>query len=56
MRMFTHTLEPVRVPDGKTAHGCTEFIFVFDPATLAGADVATVSARIDQWLSVASAG
>ena len=56
VRMFTHTLDPVRVPDGKTAHGCTEFIFVFDPATLAGADVATVSARIDQWLSVASAG
>ena len=56
VRMFTHTLDPVQLPDGKTAHGCTEFIFVFDPATLARADVATVSTRIDRWFSVASAG
>lgn len=56
VRMFTHTLDPVQLPDGKTAHGCTEFIFAFAPATLARADIATVSARIDQWLSVASAG
>ena len=55
MRMFTHTLDPVQLPDGKTAHGCTEFIFAFDPSTLARADIATVSARIDQWLSIASA-
>ena len=54
--MFTHTLDPVQLPDGKTAHGCTEFIFVFDPATLARADVATISTRIDRWFSVASAG
>jgi len=55
VRIFTHTLEPVQLPDGRTAHGCTEFIFAFDPATLARADIATVSARIDQWLSIASA-
>ena len=41
VRLLTHTLEPVRLPDGKVVYGCTEF--VFDPA-----------ARIDQWLSVAS--
>jgi len=56
VRMFTHTLDPVQLPNGRTAHGCTEFIFAFDPATLARADIATVSARIDQWLSIASAG
>jgi hypothetical protein len=42
VRLLTHTLEQVRLPDGKTAFGCTEF--VFDPST-----------RIDRWLSVASA-
>ena len=56
VRMFTHTLDPVLLPNGRTVHGCTEFIFAFDPATLARADIATVSARIDQWLSVESAG
>ncbi len=55
VHMFTHTLDPVRLPDGRTAHGCTEFIFAFDASTLARADIATVSARIDQWLSIASA-
>jgi len=55
VHMFTHTLDPVRLPDGRTAHGCTEFIFAFDPSTLARADIATVRARIDQWLSIASA-
>ena len=55
VRIFTHTLEPVRLPDGRSAHGCTEFVFAFDPATLARADIPTVSARIDQWLSIASA-
>ena len=55
VHMFTHTLDPVRLPDGRTAHGCTEFIFAFDPSTLARADIATVTVRIDQWLSIASA-
>jgi len=55
VRMFTHTLDPVQLPDGRTAHGCTEFVFTFDPATLDRADIATVTTRIDQWLSVASA-
>jgi hypothetical protein len=28
------TLDPVQLRDGKTGHGCTEFVFSFDPATL----------------------
>jgi hypothetical protein len=55
VHLFTHTLEPVRMPDGKTAYGCAEFVFVFDPATLERADVGTVVGRIGEWLSVASA-
>src|SRR5437879_4174692 len=42
VRLLTHTLELVRLPDGKAVYGCTEF--VFDPST-----------RIDRWLTVASA-
>jgi len=51
VRVLTHTLEPVRLPDGRQAHGCTEFVFVFDPGTLQRADTETVTSRIDQWLS-----
>jgi hypothetical protein len=56
VRLFTHTLDPVQLPDGTTAHGCTEFVFTFDPTTLNTADIATVNARIEQWLAVDSAG
>jgi hypothetical protein len=55
VRLFTHTLDPVQLPDGTTAHGCTEFVFTFDPTTLNTADIATVTARIEQWLAVDSA-
>jgi len=55
VRLFTHTLDPVQLPDGRTAHGCTEFVFTFDPTTLNTADIATVAARIEQWLAVDSA-
>ncbi len=55
VRLFTHTLDPVQLPDGRTAHGCTEFVFTFDPTTLNTADIATVNARIEQWLAVDSA-
>lgn len=55
VHLFTHTLDPVRLPDGRAAYGCTEFVFIFDPATLHQEDIATVVAsRIDQWLSVIS--
>ena len=52
VRLFTHTLEPMRLPDGKAAYGCAEFVFVFDSATLSRADAATVAGRINQWLSI----
>ena len=55
VRLFTHTLEPVRLPSGKAAHGCTEFVFDFDPATLDRADIGAVAGRIEQWLSTSSA-
>jgi hypothetical protein len=55
VRLLTHTLDPVRSSDGKSAYGCTEFIFRFDPATLARADAAAVARRIEQWLSVTPA-
>ena len=54
IRLFTHTLDPVQLPDGTTAHGCTEFVFAFDPTTQ-NRDIATVTARIEQWLAVDSA-
>lgn len=55
VRLDTHTLDPVQLPDGRLAHGCTEFVFTFDPTTLNRADIATVTARIEQWLAVDSA-
>ena len=33
VRLFTHTLEPVRLADGKAVYGCTEFVFRFEPGT-----------------------
>jgi hypothetical protein len=45
----------VQLSDGTIAHGCTEFVFAFDPTTLTRADIATVTARIEQWLAVDSA-
>lgn len=55
VRLFTHTLEPVRLPSGKAAYGCAEFVFDFDPATLDRADIGAVAGRIEQWLSTSSA-
>lgn len=52
VRLFTHTLEPMRLLDGKAAYGCAEFVFVFDSATLSRADASTVAGRINQWLSI----
>lgn len=37
VRVFTQTLEPVRLADGKTAYGCTEFAFPLDPPRVAAA-------------------
>jgi hypothetical protein len=52
VRVFTHTLAPVSLADGKTAYGCTEFVFQFDPVIRERGDVATVTAQIDRVLSL----
>ncbi len=54
VRLFTHTLDAVRLADGTMTHGCTEFVFALDPGTDPG-NVPAVTARIDQWLAIASA-
>jgi hypothetical protein len=56
VRLFTHTLEPVPLPDGKVSHGCTEFVFAFDPGSLDRADPDTIAGRIDQVLTRNSNG
>ncbi len=54
VRLFTHTLDRVRLADGTTTHGCTEFVFALDPGADRG-NVQAVTAWIDQWLAVAPA-
>jgi len=56
IHVFTHTLEPVRLPDGKTAYGCTEFVFPLDPGARSRGDVAAVSGEIDRVLRPAANG
>lgn len=53
VHISTHTLEPVRLPDGDTAYGCTEFVFPFDPGALARGDLSAIQGRIEQWLPLA---
>ena len=55
VRLFTHTLEPVRLADGKAAYGCTEFVFRFEPGVLDRGDVVAVERRIGEFLTPASA-
>ena len=56
VHVFTHTLEPVQLADGKTAYGCTEFVFPLDPGARNRADVAAVSSEIDRVLRPAVNG
>jgi hypothetical protein len=56
VHVFTHTLEPVRLADGKTAYGCTEFVFPLDPGARNLADVAAVSSEIERVLRPAANG
>jgi hypothetical protein len=56
VHLFTHTLRPVPLAGGKVGHGCTEFVFAFDPGTLDRADIGTVVGRIDQVLTRTSNG
>lgn len=54
IRVFTHTLQPVRLADGKTAYGCTEFVFPLDPGARSRGDVLAVSTEIDRVLRPAN--
>ena len=54
-RLFTHTLEPVQLADGKAVYGCAEFVFRFEPGALDRGDVAAVERRIGEFLTLASA-
>jgi len=56
VRVFTHTLAPVPLPDGKTAYGCTEFVFPLDATARGRGDVATVTAQINRVLSLSTNG
>ncbi len=55
VRLFTHTLVPVRVTDGEAAYGCTEFVSRFDPGVLQRGDLAAIQGRIEQWLPLSEA-
>ena len=55
VRLFTHTLYPLRLADGTVTHGCTEFVFDLDPGMVDRADVQAVAGLIDQWLTIAPA-
>lgn len=52
--LFTHTAQPVRLPDGRALYGCTEFIFHLDPTVIQRPDLAAVRAVIDRWLAPAA--
>jgi hypothetical protein len=54
VHLFTHTLEPVRLADGKAVYGCTEFVFPFDANVLAQRDPTAILGRIERWLPLAS--
>ena len=56
VRVFTHTLAAVPLPGGKTAYGCTEFMFPLDATARDRADVATVTAEIDRVLALTTNG
>jgi len=56
VRVFAHTLAPVLLPDGKTAYGCTEFVFPLDATVRDRGDVATVTAQINRVLSLSTNG
>jgi hypothetical protein len=55
VHLFTHTLEPVWVTDGKAVYGCTEFIFPLDVSVPERSDPAAILGRIERWLPYGSA-
>ena len=52
--VFTHTAQPLRLPDGRVISGCTEFVFHFDPTIIQRSDIAAVRGVIDRWLMPAA--
>jgi hypothetical protein len=52
--LFTHTAQPVRLPDGRVVYGCTEFVFHFDPTIIQRSNLAAVRGVIDRWLAPAA--
>jgi hypothetical protein len=55
VHLFTHTLEPVWVTDGKAVYGCTEFIFPLDVGVPERSNPAAILGRIERWLPYGSA-
>lgn len=55
VRLFTHTLEPVRLADGRMVNGCTEFVVSLGEGNGRG-DLSSVTSRIERWLALAPAG
>lgn len=55
LRLFTHTLEPVRLADGRTVNGCTEFVVSLGDGNGRG-DLSSVTSRIERWLALAPPG
>ncbi len=56
VHIFTHTAAPILLGDGKTAYGCTEFVFSLDPGVGRRGDVVAVTAEIDRVLRLAANG
>lgn len=54
VRLFTHTLDPVRRADGRDGYGRAEFVFRFPPRFLDRGELAAVQSRIGQFLTLAS--
>lgn len=55
VRLFTHSLERVRLADGKAVYGCTEFVFRFEPGALDRGDLAAIQGRIGEVLTLTAA-
>lgn len=49
--LFTHTAQPVRLPDARVVYGCTEIVFHLDPTVIQRSDPADGRGVIDRWLA-----
>jgi len=55
VRLFTHTLEPVRLPNGEAHYGCTELAFRVAPGILERGDLAAIQRQLDQLVPLTDA-